>query len=161
MRSDAASKKRVFVTFAVLAVAWIVLDQATKAAFSSFLQGSGAVAIIPGVLDAELVHNIGAAWGIFGGASAALAILSIAVCAFIIFYLVKMRERSSMVSVVGLSLVFAGGIGNMIDRLAFGHVIDFISLTFIDFPVFNVADIGVTCGLVLFLIGIVVRERKA
>ena len=57
--------------------------------------------------------------------------------------------------VVSLALVVAGGIGNCIDRLTTGYVVDFIRLTFIDFPVFNVADICVTCGVVLFLIALI------
>ena len=56
-------------------------------------------------------------------------------------------------------LVVAGGIGNAIDRFSQGYVVDFIEPVFIDFPVFNVADIGVTCGFVLFLVGVIVSWR--
>lgn len=161
MRTAELSKKRVFAVFAILAAAWLLLDQATKAVFEALLQDSGDIVVIPGVLDIALVHNIGAAWGLFEGATAALAVLSIAVCAFIIIYLAKTWQRSNMIAVIGLSLVFAGGLGNMIDRVAYGYVVDFISLSFIDFPVFNIADIGVTCGLVLFMIGLIVSDKEA
>ena len=61
--------------------------------------------------------------------------------------------------VVGAALVVAGGLGNAFDRFALGYVVDFIEPVFIDFPVFNVADIGVTCGFVLFLVGVIVSWR--
>ena len=72
-----------------------------------------------------------------------------------------MRERAriSWPELIGLGLVIGGGIGNAIDRFVLGYVVDFIDLSFMDFPVFNIADIGVTCGLALFLIGWIVRER--
>ena len=70
------------------------------------------------------------------------------------------RKVVSWPEVVGLALVVGGGIGNAIDRFVLGYVVDFIDLTFMNFPVFNIADIGVTCGLVLFLVAWLVRERK-
>ena len=60
---------------------------------------------------------------------------------------------------LGAALVVAGGLGNAFDRFALGYVVDFIEPVFIDFPVFNVADIGVTCGFVLFLVGVIVSWR--
>lgn len=160
MKTAALSKKRVFATFVVLAAVWLALDQLTKAAFNEVLLRSAPIEAVPGVLRFELVHNIGAAWGLFGGATVGLAILSAAVCTAVVIYLAKMWRQVNMLTVIGAALVVAGGVGNMIDRLAFGYVIDFISLAFMDFPVFNLADIGVTCGIVLFLIGLVVSERK-
>ena len=56
-------------------------------------------------------------------------------------------------------LLVAGGLGNAFDRFALGYVVDFIEPVFIDFPVFNVADVGVTCGFVLFLVGVIVSWR--
>ncbi len=65
-----------------------------------------------------------------------------------------------MLEIVGVALVVAGGLGNALDRFTLGYVVDFIEPTFIDFPVFNVADIGVTCGFVIFLIGVVTLWRR-
>ena len=56
-------------------------------------------------------------------------------------------------------LVVAGGIGNAIDRFTLGFVVDFIEPTFIDFPIFNIADIGVTCGIILFIVSLLIHER--
>ena len=75
-------------------------------------------------------------------------------CAALLVYLFGvMKAKANILELVGLSLVFAGGVGNAIDRFALGYVVDFINTTFMSFPVFNVADIGVTCGVVLFLAG--------
>ena len=62
---------------------------------------------------------------------------------------------------VGLGLLVAGGIGNFIDRLVYGYVVDFITPTFINFPTFNIADIGVTCGIVLAAIGYLYQLKNA
>ncbi len=60
-----------------------------------------------------------------------------------------------------MALVVAGGLGNAIDRFTLGYVVDFIEPVFIDFPVFNVADIGVTCGFVLFVVAMILAYRRA
>ena len=107
----------------------------------------------------HLVHNTGGAWSMFSGATAALGVFSIVMCAALAAFAVHERARISWPELIGLGLVIGGGIGNAIDRFALGYVVDFIDLSFMDFPVFNIADIGVTCGLALFLIGWIVRER--
>lgn len=160
MKTTATSKKHIFTIFFALAVIWLLLDRVTKGVLDASLSASGSVAVIPGLFKLELVHNHGAAWGIFGGATIGLALLALIVCVAIIVFLIKMGEKSGILTIVGASLVFAGGIGNMIDRIVNGYVIDFISVDFIDFPVFNVADIGVTCGIVLFLIGLMLDWRE-
>ena len=58
-----------------------------------------------------------------------------------------------------IPIFVAGGIGNAIDRFTLGFVVDFIEPTFIDFPIFNVADIGVTCGIILFIVSLLIHER--
>lgn len=67
----------------------------------------------------------------------------------------------STLQVVLIAIVAAGGIGNAIDRFMTGYVVDFICLDFIDFPVFNIADIGVTCGIVLLAITVFMNLRHS
>lgn len=134
---------------AVIVVAWLLVDQATKAYFNGFAVGQAIASPIPGVIDFTLVHNTGGAWGMLGNATMALGVVSVIVCIVAIAFLVLVPQQP-LLAVVGLSLVVAGGLGNVIDRFSHGYVIDFIQPAFIDFPVFNVADIGVTCGVVLF-----------
>ena len=151
--------------FAVIVLAWVGLDFATKQFFKGATVGQRFLdQPLLGLFDFRLVHNTGGAWGIFSGSTFELGIFSLVVCALIAGYFFYTRHEASWVTTIALALVVAGGIGNAIDRFAQGYVIDFIEFTFIDFPVFNVADIGVTCGFALFLLGFVIEwicDRKA
>ena len=69
--------------------------------------------------------------------------------------------RPTAGELIPLSFVFAGGLGNAVDRLTLGYVVDFINATFIDFPVFNVADIGVTLGIIALVITVFFGMRDA
>lgn len=142
-----------------LALGWIVLDQAVKLCMNAHVAGSVLSDPIAGLFRLHLVHNTGGAWSMFSGATVALGVFSIVMCAALAAFAVYERARISWPELIGLGLVIGGGIGNAIDRFALGYVVDFIDLAFMDFPVFNIADIGVTCGLALFLIGWIVRER--
>ena len=79
-------------------------------------------------------------------------------CIAIALFFLFLSKNISIPETIGMALVFAGGIGNAIDRFAQGYVVDFIHFVFIDFPVFNIADIGVTCGMVLFLVSFILRD---
>lgn len=150
--------------FAGAAAVWILLDVISKRYFESAYALGQASAFDFGLFRFRLVHNTGAAWGIFGDSTFALAVLSAAVCAsIVVLFLCYERvteHRPSAMETVALALVFAGGVGNVIDRFAQGYVVDFIEFTFIDFPVFNIADIGVTCGFVLLVAGYLWVERR-
>lgn len=131
----------------------VALDYVTKLWAASSLR-LGAPAIEHGPIAFDLVHNTGAAFGMGQGGGlffmGAAALVTVAA----IVWLAQRRTHSTL-EVVSLALVVAGGIGNCVDRLVTGYVVDFIQFTFIEFPVFNVADICVTCGVVLFLISLV------
>ena len=132
-----------------VALVAFVLDRATKV-WSLTLEG-GAEAL-PGLLNFQPVRNYGAAFGVFAGRQALLSALVLLLCAAVLFLLLRFA-RMPVSARVGLWLIFAGGLSNLYDRLRYGYVIDFLELGFIRFPVFNVADIGVTCGFVLALVG--------
>ena len=140
-------------TFPVLALAWIGIDRASKLFADSHAVGEVFAENVLGLFDFRLVHNTGAAWGMFGGSTAVLGVFSIIVCLAVVWYVFGFRHaRAPLRETVPLAFVFAGGVGNAVDRLSMGYVVDFIETTFIDFPVFNVADIGVTCGIVFFML---------
>lgn len=153
-------RKRNAAIFATVVAAWLLLDQATKAFFESFDVGAVVAGPFLGLFDFVLVHNTGAAWGMFDDMTLLLAVLALAVCAAAALYLFVFAPDSPPMAALGLSLVVAGGLGNAIDRFANLYVIDFIRPLFVDFPVFNVADIGVTCGCVLFLASLFVGGRQ-
>ena len=148
------------ILLAVIAIAWIALDQLTKSVFAGMQPGDSLGLILGGLVDLRLVHNTGAAWGIFAGATGLLGAFSIVVVCVLVGYIIWDRESANLAQVVGAALVAAGGIGNVIDRFSQGYVTDFLAVTFMDFPVFNVADIGVTCGVVVLFIGFALEWRK-
>lgn len=106
-----------------------------------------------GLVDLTLVHNEGAAFGMGQGGGLLFGIIALVVCTLAVAWLAA-KKRHGVLEVVSLALIVAGGIGNLIDRVATGYVVDFIQLSFIDFPVFNVADVCVTCGVVLFVVAL-------
>lgn len=141
------------VLFAVVAVAWFALDRATKAAFDGMEPGGVLAGPYLGLIDIHLVHNTGAAWGLFAGSTAALGVLSVVVCAALAAFFFYDRRHLGVLETLGIALIVAGGAGNALDRFAQGFVTDFLEFSFFDFPVFNIADCGVTCGFVLLFLG--------
>ena len=151
---------RRFAVFIPIVVVWLVLDQVSKLFFNaSYHAGQVISDPILGIFRFHLVYNTGGAWSIFSGATWALGAFSLAVCIALTAYLALTPQRPNSGELIGISLVVAGGIGNAIDRFTLGFVVDFIEPTFIDFPIFNVADIGVTCGIILFIVSLLIHER--
>ncbi len=160
--SKRGKRVRAALVFACLAAVWLAFDMATKNYFNgSFAPGDVITDPIAGLFRFRLVHNTGAAWGMFGDSTFALGIMSVLVCAALLVYLFAASKDMNEGQIIGLALVFAGGIGNALDRFTLGYVVDFIDFTFIDFPVFNIADIGVTCGFVVFIASMLYAWRKA
>lgn len=146
---------------AVIMVLLLGIDQATKAFFNQFPVGSVVMGPFGDVLCLRTVHNTGAAWGMMDGATVLLGVLSLAVVAVLLVFLFVLAPDASSLTAVAVGLVAAGGIGNAIDRFTLGYVVDFIQPLFIDFPVFNVADIGVTCGFVLLVLSLLLQRPAA
>ena len=113
--------------------------------------------IIGGLLSFVSVHNYGASWGVFSGAKIMFIIIAavflIGMVLFDIMY--KKDFKANGWYKVGFACVFGGIIGNMIDRIFVGYVRDFISLDFINFPVFNIADIALTVGCICFAVFVI------
>lgn len=103
------------------------------------------------LFDFTYVQNTGAAFGMFSGKMNILAFVSLAFCVGIIVYYIIKKPKEKLFC-IALAMIFAGALGNGIDRLFYGFVVDFIETTFIDFPVFNIADIAVCVGV--FLLGV-------
>ena len=107
------------------------------------------VPVIDGVVGFRLVHNFGAAWGSFSGMVIVLVIVSIVLCAIILAYMIYVAKEASVLETVGLALIFAGVLR--------GYVVDFVEPLFIDFPNFNIADAGITCGIICVLIAFLIK----
>lgn len=153
-------RKRNAAVFVSLVALWLALDMATKAYFNGFSVGQVVAGPFLGLFQFRLVHNTGAAWGMFDESTLALGVMSVIVCVALTAYLFTVGKRASIVETLGVALIVAGGLGNALDRFTLGYVVDFIDTTFISFPTFNIADIGVTCGFVLFFAGMLWSMRK-
>jgi len=131
------------------------LDQVTKALILAHLPLGGSIAVIPGFFDLTHVHNPGGAFGFLAGMSAEVrSLLFVAVslvAAGLILYSTG-RRRSAAVSVLRPGLIFGGAVGNLVDRIRFGIVVDFLDVYAgtLHWPAFNVADSAITIGVGIF-----------
>lgn len=158
------AKRRVrnLAVMAVAALVWLVLDQVTKqAAEAACVLGAGPVWDLPGIMAIELVHNRGAAWGTFSGHVDCIVLVTVLIMAVMAVWGVIESRTASPLVMLGFGLVLAGGAGNLIDRVASGYVVDMIEPLFIQFPTFNVADIGITCGFVVVAVALIVQQARS
>ena len=144
---------RIFIDILIIAVL-VVIDQLTKQAAEIYLMDKPPFDIIPEVLQLYYLPggNTGAAWGLLSGHQLLFIIVTIAIVAGIIFILIRIpSDKKYTILRVLLIFIAAGGIGNMIDRMFLGSVRDFIYISIINFPIFNVADMYVSCSVVIML----------
>lgn len=145
--------------FAIL----VFIDQWTKQLAVSHLMDQGNIILIPGVLQLHYLENTGAAFSIMENKTIFFCIITPILCALMICLFIKLPDKKEYGS-LRLILVFllAGAIGNFIDRISYHYVIDFIYFSLINFPVFNVADLYVTCGVIclFFLILFVYSDKE-
>lgn len=151
-----------------IAGAVLLLDQATKAWVLHALPGRPAITIVPGFFDVVLSRNTGGVFGLLSGPPGALrrALFTAATAAALVALAVFLRRwaRESRLALVALSLVAGGAVGNLVDRLRFGHVVDFLDLHAggWHWPAFNIADSAITIGAALLILdGFRHDERRA
>lgn len=109
------------------------------------------------ILTLTNIRNEGAAWSILEGKMWFFYVITLITCAVVGYLLVKNRHESKWLT-VGLSLILGGALGNFIDRLHLKYVVDMFQVEFFNFPIFNVADVGLTIGVVCVLIYIILDE---
>ena len=139
----------------------VLIDALTENLAVKHLKGEDPVPLWRGVLRFSYVENPGAAWGMLANHRWVFMLFSALAIVVIVIYLIRRDPPLSLF--LSLSLILAGGIGNMIDRTFRGSVVDFIEFYLFEFPVFNVADCLVVVGsglLVFWLISDTLRERK-
>ena len=147
--------------FMILFVAVITaVDQLTKWLTVANIPLFSQVEAIPGLFHLTYVQNTGAAFSSFQGMQWLFILVFAAFTVGIFWEFSKKRLPFTTLARWCLVAVYAGGLGNMIDRLRLGYVVDMIALDFMDFPVFNVADCFVTCGCILLLVHLTFFNRK-
>ncbi len=129
----------------------VIVDQISKLLVLKILGFGRSQDIIPNILSLTLVKNKGAAFSLFSNSTSLLTIISFFVSLLLITLILKSPPRSYWNS-IGLIYLLGGTLGNGIDRLFRGYVLDFLELVPIDFPIFNLADIAINIALICFII---------
>ena len=142
----------------IIIVAGCIIDQVTKYLISSNYALYESHKIIDGVLNFTYIQNRGAAWGMFSEHRWVFLVITSAALIAMPYILYKYRKEHFLFG-FSLSLVISGAVGNMIDRVFLGYVVDFIEAAFISFPVFNFADCCVTVGAALLFVYFVFLDK--
>lgn len=138
------------ISCSIMIILIVAFDQITKY-FASLKLADGSVAkFIPGVVQFKYAKNTGMAFSMLSGARWVFIALTVVVCVGVFYYLFSNRCKSLWLY-WSLGVILSGGIGNLIDRIRFGYVVDFIEPTFVNFAIFNIADCAVTCGAVVLV----------
>lgn len=158
--------ERKYLVLAAIAGCVIILDQLTKLYIHGSFGLGETVPVIKDIFHITYVRNTGAAFGMFHDSSKAfrdaffLSMPPIALA--IILYMLRSVANDDRWQIFSLSLIFGGAIGNYIDRLRFGYVIDFLDIHYHDYwsyPAFNIADSGIVVGVGLLLVLMTLRDR--
>ena len=129
----------------IMAAILVVIDQLVKWWVRGSIPLGGAVPFLPGVMELTYTQNTGAAFSSFSGLTGVLAVISL-VASVALAWMIHKKVFPGRWGPLSLSLVLAGAVGNLIDRVFLGFVTDMFATTFVSFAVFNVADICVTVG---------------
>lgn len=151
------------ILYYLVAIGLIAVDQWTKYLTMQHINLHEAIEVIPGVLSFTHHRNTGAAWSILEGQMMFFYIITVIVVGVILYYL---HTEGKQHPLFGWSLVFllGGALGNFIDRLLHQFVVDMIRADFINFPIFNVADMALTFGVILMIVYLIwdeINQKKA
>jgi len=150
----------------LLAIYWIIsaliigLDQWVKWLIVDNFALGETKSVIPGILSLNHIRNFGAAWSLLEGKMWFFTVVTIIAVVVILTLMIKNRSNGNRWFMIGLTLILAGAIGNFIDRVRLGYVIDMFQTDFMNFPIFNVADISLVIGVICVLIYIILDEKE-
>ncbi len=141
------------VLYVIGIIALIAIDQIVKHLVVASLALGDSFSVINGILSITRINNTGAAWSILSGHQFIFVIIAILAAILVTHFIV--RYWSNMPYRIGLGLLLAGTLGNVIDRVMNNHVVDMFQLDFINFPIFNCADMYLTFGILILAIAII------
>jgi len=145
---------------ALFAAGIVAADQVTKALVLTHIPLHGEVAVLPGVVGLTYVRNFGAAFSSFQGMQWLFALIFILFTVAVIWEYRKKAMPFTPFERWCIAAVYGGGLGNMIDRIRLGYVVDMIETQFIEFPVFNVADCFITCGCIALIAHLIFCNKE-
>ncbi|MBQ6493842.1 MAG: signal peptidase II [Erysipelotrichaceae bacterium] len=150
------------ILYALSVVILTIIDQYSKKAIVSSIELNEKIRIIPGFFSLTYVRNFGAGFSILQNATVFLIVLSAAAIIVLSYMLIKTR-KNDLLSIISYLLIIAGALGNLIDRVRLGYVVDFLDFLIFgyDFPVFNIADSYITVGCFLLILQLLMENRNA
>ena len=145
--------------YLILSILFVIADQVVKMwTVNNFSLHEG-MEFIKGIVSILYVRNTGAAWGMFEGKMVFFYLIT-AVAVGTLLYLMFKEKGKSKLLLTAYSLILAGAVGNFIDRIRLGYVVDMFKFEFIDFPIFNVADICLTIGVIFLFYYVIFKEQS-
>lgn len=153
MKNSSLNKRTLYIVDILLFLVCIITDRISKIKVIKSLKGHPSKAVIKGILEFRYLENSGAAFGILKEQISFFLLVGIIVMIAVIYVIYKSPAvKKSIPENIFLSLIAGGAIGNFLDRVIYGYVIDFVYFRVINFPVFNVADIYLSIGTFLLII---------
>lgn len=149
-----------FLILSLFSAGIVVVDQLTKFLTVENIKLFENIPFLPGIVRLTYVQNTGAAWSMFQGMQWLFAVVFLLFTVAIVYEYFKKPLPFSKFERFCIAAFYGGGVGNMIDRLRLGYVVDMIETEFITFPVFNVADCFISCGCIALLISLVFFNKK-
>ena len=147
-------KRQYYLGLSILIVVLILIaDQVTKFVIRTQMAVGESFNVIPHFLSITSHRNNGAAWGILSGKITFFYIITVIILIALVVFFIK-EAKNQMMMQIAISLLFAGALGNFIDRVRTGEVVDFVDTVIFgyDFPIFNIADASLTIGVILLVI---------
>ena len=142
--------------FILLSAFILLLDQITKYIISANQKSLINKDLI--IFSLDYVKNFGAAFNLFSGSRIFLSLISIIITIILLFFILY-NNKARITDLISCSFIMGGTIGNGLDRITKGYVVDFINLNFINFPIFNIADISINIGFIILIYGYIKYKK--
>ncbi|MGN0106236.1 MAG: signal peptidase II [Hominilimicola sp.] len=143
----------------IISILIIIADQLVKYFVATGMNVGDTLFSVLNLFDITYVQNEGAAFSILSGKLSLLSLISIMFCVGVAVYWIKKKPTHPLLC-TALTMMFAGAFGNAVDRIFRGFVVDYIQTKFITFPVFNIADIGITVGAALLVLYVILFDKE-
>ena len=137
----------------ILTIVFLIIDIVSKLVVSNLMTVNDSILVVKNFFYITYVKNTGAAWSIFSCETLGLIIVSLIIISFIIYYISK-NKPSTKIEKIGYSMILGGSFGNLLDRIVYGYVIDFLDFNIFgyNYPIFNLADSFIFVGVMLIII---------